>query len=54
DLIGTIEVGKLADLLAVDGNPLDHPDYLTEPERIRLVLQAGTPVAGTMLEQRLG
>ena len=54
DLIGTIEVGRLADLLVVDGNPLDHPEHLTEPDRIRLVLQAGTPVAGTMLERRLG
>jgi imidazolonepropionase-like amidohydrolase len=48
--IGTVEEGKLADLLIVDGDPLQEPHLLTEPNRIWLVLQLGVPVAGQALE----
>jgi imidazolonepropionase-like amidohydrolase len=48
DHVGTIEPGKLADL--VDGNPLDDPALLRNPDRIWLVLQLGAPVAGAALE----
>jgi imidazolonepropionase-like amidohydrolase len=43
--LGTIAEGKLADLLVVDGDPLADPGLLTDPTRIWLVLQLGTPVA---------
>ena len=50
DEIGTVEPGKLADLLVVDGDPLADPRILLDRERIGLVLQAGRPVAGAALE----
>ena len=43
-LIGTIEPGKLADLVVVDGDPLENIDELTDPDRIHLVFQSGRPV----------
>jgi imidazolonepropionase-like amidohydrolase len=49
--VGTIEVGKLADLLVVDGDPLARPDLLLERDSIWLVARLGTPVAGTSLER---
>ena len=52
--IGTVEQGKLADLLIVDGDPLEEPDLLTSTSRIWLVLQLGVPVAGQALEREAG
>jgi imidazolonepropionase-like amidohydrolase len=49
--VGTVEVGKLADLLVVDGDPLARPELLLERESIWLVARLGTPVAGTSLER---
>jgi predicted amidohydrolase YtcJ len=46
--IGTVAEGKLADLIVVDGNPLAEPHLLSDPDRIWLVLQLGTPVAGRL------
>lgn len=39
--LGTVEPGKLADLLVVDGNPLQDITLLQDPQRIKLVLQGG-------------
>lgn len=39
--IGTLEKGKRADLVVVDGDPLADMRVLTDPERIRLVLKDG-------------
>jgi imidazolonepropionase-like amidohydrolase len=52
--IGTVEEGKLADLLIVDGDPLAEPDLLSSTSRIWLVLQLGVPVAGQALEREAG
>jgi imidazolonepropionase-like amidohydrolase len=49
--VGTIEVGKLADLLIVDGDPLARPELLLERESIWLVTRLGAAVAGTSLER---
>lgn len=38
---GTIEVGKLADLIAVEGDPLAAPGLLGDPGRLRLVISGG-------------
>jgi imidazolonepropionase-like amidohydrolase len=51
--VGTVEPGKLADLVVVDGDPLAEPGLLCERGRIWLVLRLGKPVAGTALEPAL-
>jgi imidazolonepropionase-like amidohydrolase len=51
--VGTVEEGKLADLLIVDGDPLAEPELLADSKRIWLVLQLGVPVAGQSLEQEI-
>jgi imidazolonepropionase-like amidohydrolase len=47
DDVGTIEPGKVADVLVVDGDPLEDVRILCDRERLRLVLKDGRPVAGT-------
>jgi imidazolonepropionase-like amidohydrolase len=42
--IGTVEVGKRADLLIVDGDPLADPAVLLDPARIWSVIHDGSPV----------
>jgi imidazolonepropionase-like amidohydrolase len=49
--VGTVEQGKLADLLIVDGDPLEEPGLLADRNRIWLVLQLGVPAAGQALER---
>ena len=51
--VGTVEAGKLADLVVVDGDPLAEPELLCDRTRIWLVLRLGAPVAGAVLEQKL-
>ena len=46
DEIGTVEVGKRADLLVVDGDPLGDVGIIADRSRIWLVLKDGEPVAG--------
>jgi imidazolonepropionase-like amidohydrolase len=36
-----LEPGKLADLLVVDGNPLDDITILQDPSRLMLVMKEG-------------
>lgn len=50
--IGTVEPGKRADLLVIDGDPLAEPSILLDTERIWLVLTGGRPVAGTAIDRR--
>jgi imidazolonepropionase-like amidohydrolase len=47
--IGRLRPGAAADLVVVDGDPLADVRVLVRPARIRLVLQAGLPVAGADL-----
>jgi imidazolonepropionase-like amidohydrolase len=43
--LGSVETGKLADLLLVDGNPLDDLSILANRGRIHMVVKGGTIVA---------
>jgi len=51
DQVGTVEPGRLADLVVVDGDPLERIGVLRDRERIWLVLQLGEAVAGAALER---
>jgi imidazolonepropionase-like amidohydrolase len=51
--VGTIVPGKLADLVVIDGDPIEHPALLRDRDRIWLVMQLGEPIAGAALEQDL-
>src|SRR5215813_1435458 len=42
--LGTLEKGRLADLVVVHGNPLDNITVLLDPARIELVLKGGAVV----------
>ncbi|MGH1554138.1 hypothetical protein ACRAWF_25905 [Streptomyces sp. L7] len=43
--IGTLAIGAHADLLVVDGNPLNDISVLTRPEQnLRHVIKAGTAI----------
>jgi imidazolonepropionase-like amidohydrolase len=48
DSIGTIEPGKIADLLLFDGDPLAEIEQLLELERIALVVKDGRAVEGRL------
>jgi imidazolonepropionase-like amidohydrolase len=51
DQIGTLEAGKLADLLLVDGNPLQDIRILQDRNRLALVMQGGRARSGTLERQ---
>ena len=46
--IGTVEKGKLADLIVVAGDPLSDVTVLQNPERIALVLKGGEIAANRL------
>jgi imidazolonepropionase-like amidohydrolase len=46
--IGTLEVGKVADMLLFDGDPLADIESLLDPDRIALVIKGGHAVAGQL------
>jgi imidazolonepropionase-like amidohydrolase len=41
DELGTIETGKIADIVGFTGHPLTVPENFADPERVALVLQRG-------------
>jgi len=43
DQIGTLEVGRRADLLLLDGNPLADISIIADPARLALVMKDGLP-----------
>jgi imidazolonepropionase-like amidohydrolase len=51
--VGTVEPGKIADLVVVDGDPLVDPALLCDRARIWLVLRAGAAAAGAALESTI-
>jgi imidazolonepropionase-like amidohydrolase len=46
--IGTLEAGKQADLLVVDGDPLADISILRRRESLALVMRSGVGYAGTL------
>ena len=44
DMVGTIEAGKIADIIAVEGNPLKDITILHEENRIKMVMKEGVVV----------
>jgi imidazolonepropionase-like amidohydrolase len=50
EFVGTVAPGMLADLIVVDGNPVEEPSLLLDPSRISMVFQLGELVAGAALE----
>jgi len=51
--VGTLEPGRLADLLVIDGDPSREPGLLTDQDKIWLVMQVGVGAAGQALENTL-
>ncbi|MBM3458267.1 MAG: amidohydrolase family protein [Armatimonadetes bacterium] len=49
--IGTLEAGKLADLLLVDGDPLQDIRILQDRARLSLVMQGGRAVSGPLARE---
>jgi imidazolonepropionase-like amidohydrolase len=49
--LGTVEPGKLADLVVVAGDPLQDMSILEDPQRIKLVLKGGEMCADRRAEQ---
>ena len=52
--VGTLEPGKLADLIVVDGDPLADVALLQQRDRISLVMQGGEPVVARVRPRRRG
>jgi imidazolonepropionase-like amidohydrolase len=45
--LGTVQAGKRADLVALDGDPLGNPAILDDPDRVVLVIKDGVVVKQT-------
>jgi imidazolonepropionase-like amidohydrolase len=48
DRTGTVEEGKWADLIVVEGNPVENIDVLREAGNVRLVVKRGEVLKNTM------
>lgn len=50
DEVGTLETGKLADVVAVQGDPLQDITLVADPARVRVVVKGGDVVRQTITE----
>ena len=46
--VGVLEEGSYADLLIIDGNPLDDVELLCDPDNMRLIMKNGTVYKNTL------
>jgi imidazolonepropionase-like amidohydrolase len=53
DRLGTVQEGKIADLIAVDGDPIEDPWIFDDPDRVVLVVKAGVVVKNTQERVRV-
>jgi imidazolonepropionase-like amidohydrolase len=51
DRIGTIEEGKLADLLVVEGNPLEDISVLQEEKNLKIIMKNGRMAKNSLQEE---
>ena len=49
DQLGTLEEGKLADLIIVNGNVLDDINCIADPDNVKFVLKGGSEVKNTLV-----
>src|SRR5215469_10307695 len=49
--IGTLEVGKLADIVVVDGDVLEDISKFADPANVKLVLKGGQVAKNTLVEE---
>jgi imidazolonepropionase-like amidohydrolase len=52
DRLGTVETGKIADLIVVDGDPLAEPRLLDDPSRVMMVIKGGQIVKDLRPDRR--
>jgi imidazolonepropionase-like amidohydrolase len=50
DKVGILRAGKLADLLVVDGNPLDNIAILADSSRLLMVMKDGKPYVNKLMK----
>ena len=50
DVVGTVEPGKEADLLVIDGDPSKNVGYVRDRARLLAVIQRGRVVSGPLTE----
>ena len=50
DQVGTVEKGKLADLIVIDGNPLNDIKVLQEKDKILLIMKEGKIIKNNMTD----
>jgi imidazolonepropionase-like amidohydrolase len=52
DQIGTIDEGKLADLLVVEGNPLEDISVLQDEKNLKIIMKSGRIVKNELEETK--
>jgi imidazolonepropionase-like amidohydrolase len=51
EVVGTLDLGKEADLLVLDGDPLEDIGIFSDPKHLLLVMQAGSAMSGPLARE---